>query len=112
MARSWRQRCCWSITAKPLLIVSLQGVGAGGGVSHALGMPGAPPLREGAADEVTAMIVPPAVGVGHADGQHLQQRMMGWDHFVIVRLVTMSLGVGVGPSVVLRVGGCRRDRRG
>src|SRR6266542_4478197 len=69
MARSWRQRCCWSITAKPLLIVSLQGVGAGGGVSHALGMPGAPPLREGAADEVTAMIVPPAVGVGHADGQ-------------------------------------------
>src|SRR6266568_9232801 len=41
------------MTAKPLLRVSVRGVGAGGGVIHAPGVPGAPPLREIRIDEVT-----------------------------------------------------------
>src|SRR6266536_3826945 len=51
-ARAWSTRCWRSTTAKPPLRVSLHGEGAGGGVAHAPGVPGATPLREIHMDEL------------------------------------------------------------
>src|SRR6266568_9571294 len=48
------------MTAKPPLMLSLRGVCAGGGVIHAPGVPGAPPLREIPIDEVPAETCAPS----------------------------------------------------
>src|SRR6266511_1546530 len=49
------------MTAKPPLMLSPRGVAAAGGVIHAPGEPGAPPLRKIPIDEVPAVMVPSAV---------------------------------------------------
>src|SRR6266540_1522081 len=53
MARLDSRRRWSSMTANPPQMVSLRGKGAGSGVIHAPGVPGAPPLREISIDEVT-----------------------------------------------------------
>ncbi len=45
-ARLWRRRCWRSMTVKPPVMGRRWCAGAAGGVSHALGVPGASPLRE------------------------------------------------------------------
>jgi hypothetical protein len=43
----WSRRRCWvSMTVKSPVMVRRRRAGAAGGVAHALGVPGAPPLRE------------------------------------------------------------------
>src|SRR6266536_3465422 len=73
-ARSWRWRCWLSTTAKPSLRVRRWGEGAGGGVTHARGLPGATPLREIPSHEVTC-------GDGSVGGWRASTRMgnAGWN---------------------------------
>src|SRR6266487_2931474 len=89
----WCRRRCWrSRTAKPPLTSRRQRPGAAGGVSHALGVPGAPPLREICPAEVTSEDA-------HIDARAWGTQMGNVDRTTAVRI----RGAGVDGLAVARL---------